>query len=723
MGDRIEKGGLQWDAAFADFIENEAIPGSGVEAEAVWAGMAALQSAFGAKNAELLERRAELQSQIDAWHIERKGQPHDAEAYLSFLADIGYLVEEPADVSINPKRIDPEISSVAGPQLVVPITNARFALNAANARWGSLYDALYGSDAMGSPAPKGPYDTERGKQVVAWAKAHLDKVVPLKKGSWADVSTMAPGGGGKLMIIAGKSATELADTSQFAGCNRDEKGLLTDVFLRANGLHIVLFIDRKDPVGAADPAGIVDIFLESAVSTICDFEDSVAVVDAEDKLLANRNWLGLMKGDLTAQVGSGENAYTRELNPDIGFEAKEGRPALLKGRALLLVRNMDLLVKTPAILTADGEEVWEGLLDALTTCLAACHDLRRPEGPMNSPAGSIYVVKPKMHGPEEVAFSCQVFEAVEQILGLPKETVKIGIMDEERRTSANLKACIAAAGDRLAFINTGFLDRTGDEIFTMMEAGPAMRKGDMKSAPWLAAYEDRNVDIGLDCGLKGRAQIGKGMWAKPDAMADMLVEKVGHLNAGATTAWVPSPTAATLHATHYHETDVFQRLFDISKEANGEMRRSLGELLTLPLLEGNLSSEDVASEIENNCQGILGYVVRWIDNGIGCSKVPDISDVELMEDRATLRISMQGLANWLHHGIVSEAQVMAAMRKMAEKVDGQNGGDPTYKPMAPGFDGLAFQAACDLVFKGRMQPSGYTQLILQQRRQEAKAAG
>ncbi|MBT0956269.1 malate synthase G [Alphaproteobacteria bacterium KMM 3653] len=723
MADRIEKGGLMWDAGLAAFIENEAIPGSGVEADAIWHGMAALNTAFGEKNAALLAKRDELQGKIDAWHVEQAGKPHDGEAYMRFLGEIGYLEAEPEEVSAEPKNIDSEISSVAGPQLVVPVTNARFALNAANARWGSLYDALYGSDALGSPAPKGPYDAERGKAVVAWAKAHLDEVVPLKKGSWADVTTMAPGGGGKFMIIAGKHATELADASQYAGCNRDEKGLLTDVFLRANGLHIVLFIDRKDPVGAADPAGIVDIFLEAAVSTIIDFEDSVAVVDAEDKTLALRNWLGLMKGDLTAQVGSGEAAYTRELNPDIGFTAPNGLPQLLKGRSLMLVRNTDMLVKTDAVTSPEGAPLFEGLIDALLTALCGCHDLRREGGPMNSPKGSIYIVKPKMHGPEEVAFTCQVFAAVEQVLGLPAETIKIGIMDEEHRMSANLMGAVAAAGARIAFINTGFLDRTGSEIFTMMQAGPAMARGEMKSAPWLMAYEDRNVDIGLACGLKGRAQIGKGMWARPDDMAAMLAEKGGHLQAGATCAWVPSPTAATLHATHYHKVNVFQTLFDLSEAAGGQVRQPLSALLTLPLMEVRPDDAAIAAEVDGACQSILGYVVRWIDQGVGCSKVPDINDVALMEDRATLRISMQALGNWLKHEVITEDQVMDAMRRMAEKVDGQNAGDPAYKPMAPEFSGIAFQAACDIVFKARQQPSGYTQQILQQRRLEAKAAG
>ncbi|MBS8227563.1 malate synthase G [Vannielia litorea] len=724
MTDRIEKAGLQWNADLAAFVENEAVPGTGVEAEAVWAAMAALVKAFGPKNGALLAKRQELQEKIDAYHVANRGAPEMA-AYKAMLAEIGYLVEEPEEVSVEPEGIDPEISSVCAPQLVVPITNARFALNAANARWGSLYDALYGTNAMGSLPPKGAFDEARGKQVVAWAKAHLDKVLPLKKGSWAEVSTMAPGGQGKLMVIAGKHSTELADPDQYAGCNRDEKGKITDVYFRANGLHIVMFIDRADPIGKADPAGIADIFLEAAVSTIMDMEDSVAVVDAEDKLLAYRNWLGLMKGDLTAQVGAGENAYVRELNPDIGFESKAGRPALLKGRALMLVRNVDLLMYTDAVLDPEGNRVPEGLLDALITPLCAMHDVMGAdkERPRNSPKGSIYIVKPKMHGPEEVAFVCQTFEAVETVLGLRKNTIKIGIMDEERRTSANLKACIAAAAGRIAFVNTGFLDRTGDEIHTSIEAGPMVPKGRMKGATWLQAYEDRNVDISLQCGLKGRAQIGKGMWAMTDDMAGMLVQKKGHLMQGGTTAWVPSPTAAVLHATHYHETDVFARLYEISEQSKGEVRRSLDELLTIPLQEGELPGGEVQTELENNCQSLLGYVVRWVDQGVGCSKVPDINDLPLMEDRATLRISAQALANWLLHDVVSQDQVMEALKKMAAVVDQQNAGDPAYRPMAPAFDGVAFQAACDLVFRGRDEPSGYTQNILQARRIEAKAKG
>ncbi|MBM7066980.1 malate synthase G [Actibacterium sp. 188UL27-1] len=720
MTDRVEKAGLHWDAQLAAFVEQDVLPGSGISDEAFWGGMSALVQAYGPKTAELLAKRQDLQEKIDAWHVERRGQPHDAAAYEAFLTEIGYLEAEPEDVQIDPQNIDPEIAAVCAPQLVVPSTNARFVLNAANARWGSLYDALYGTDALGSPAPEGDYDLQRGAEVVAWAKAHLDAVVPLTKGSWSDVVTMAPSGG-KLMMIAGKGTTELADPSQFAGYNRDDKGNLTDVFFRANNLHIAVFIDRDHPVGKTDTAGIADVMLEAAASTIVDFEDSVACVDAEDKILAYRNWLGLMKGDLTEEVTKGGETFTRDLNPDVGFEGANGQPVLLKGRSLLLVRNVGLLMTTPAVLDADGNEVPEHLLDALVSIAIGKHDLLKTEGPKNSPAGSIYVVKPKLHGADEVHLTNQVFTAVEKVTGLPAGTVKIGIMDEERRTSANLGACITAAGDRVAFINTGFLDRTGDEIHTSMEAGPMRPKGDMKSSTWLLAYEDRNVDIGMKCGLKGRAQIGKGMWAMPDRMGDMLEQKQGHPKAGATCAWVPSPTAAVLHATHYHKVDVFQRLYDISQEAKGAVRQSRAALLEIPLLEQPLPPEQVQAEVENNCQGILGYVVRWIDQGVGCSKVPDIHDVGLMEDRATLRISAQGLANWLHHEVVTEDQVMAALKKMAEVVDRQNAADPAYTPMAPGFDGVAFQAACDLVFKGRVQPSGYTEPVLHARRAQAKA--
>ncbi|MDT0683968.1 malate synthase G [Roseicyclus sp. F158] len=722
MTDRVEKTGLQVATELAVFIEEQALPGTGVEPDQFWAGLSGLVKAFGPTTRALLERRDELQETIDAWHVERRGQPHDAAAYRAFLEEIGYLLPEPDGVEVDTSRVDPEIASVAGPQLVVPATNARYVLNAANARWGSLYDALYGTDALGSEAPKGEYDPERGRQVVAWAKAHLDAVVPLTKGSWSDVQALAPSGG-KLMVIGSMGSTTLKDERQFAGFNRGPDNNVSDVFLRANGLHLVLFLDRTHPIGKTDPAGLADIVFEAAVSTIVDLEDSVACVDAADKILAYGNWLGLMKGDLTAEITKGGETFTRELNDDIGFIGPDGQPRLLKGRSLMLVRNVGHLMTTPAVLDEDGAEISEGLLDALVSTLCAIHDFKREGGPFNSPAGSIYVVKPKMHGPEEVALTCRIFDAVERTLGLPARMVKIGIMDEERRTSANLAACIEAASDRIAFVNTGFLDRTGDEIHTAMEAGPMKRKAEMKSAEWLAAYESRNVDIAIACGLKGRAQIGKGMWAMPDKMHAMLEAKIAHPQAGATCAWVPSPTAAILHATHYHKVDVFKRLYEIAEETGGGTREGLDALLTIPLLETELSAEEIASETDLNAQGILGYVVRWVDQGIGCSTVPDLEGVGLMEDRATCRISSQALANWIHHDLTDAQTVMGALRRMAQMVDEQNAGDPAYSPMSPEFDGLAFQAACDLVFKGRIAPSGYTEPALHERRLQVKAKG
>ena len=721
MVNRIEKSGLSVDVMLAEFIEAEVLPGLTITPDAVWAGLSALVQAFGPKTTELLTRRDTLQSQIDDWHISHRAQAHDPVAYRSFLEEIGYLVPEPEGVMINPSNLDSEISAVCGPQLVVPATIPGYALNAANARWGSLYDALYGSDVLGSRPTSKEFDPARAAQVVAWSKAHLDKVVPLTKGSWSDIVTMAPSAG-KLMMIAGKGTTALKAPGQFVGFNRDARKNITDVFFRVNGLHIVLFIDRAHRVGKTDPAGIADVFIESALSTIIDLEDSVSCVDAADKVVGYRTWLGLMKGDLEQELTRDGETFVRDLNPDIGCEGPRGEPVLLKGRALMLIRNVGPHMITPAVLDAQGNQIAEHLLDALVTILCALHDLKRErELPRNSPAGSIYVVKPKLHGPEEVALTDQIFAAVEQLIGLPANTVKMGIMDEERRTSVNLGACIAQAADRVAFINTGFLDRTGDEIHTSMEAGPMLPKGEMKGAAWFAAYEDRNVDTGMIFGLKGRAQIGKGMWAQPDLMADMMATKSAHPMAGATTAWVPSPTAATLHATHYHEIDVFQRLYDISKEAKGEQRQPLDKLLEIPLLTHEIAPADLIREIENSCQSILGYVVRWIDHGVGCSKVPDINDVQLMEDRATLRISAQGLANWLHHALITKDQVMDALRKMAEVVDEQNAVNAGYSPMAPDYDGLAFQAACDLIFEGRVQPSGYTGPILHARRIEAKA--
>ncbi|MFV0293669.1 MAG: malate synthase G [Paracoccus sp. (in: a-proteobacteria)] len=701
----LQKSGLQVAAELAGFTETTLLPGTGIDADDFWAGLADLMARFGPKNADALQKREELQKAIDRWHVAHRNTPFDAVAYRAFLEQIGYLKAEGPDFEIDTANVDPEVAVISGPQLVVPVMNARFALNAANARWGSLYDALYGSDAMGSlPEGKG-YDAIRGTQVIAWAKSFLDQAVPLAGGSHAEVTEYVIRDG-RLVAMTDQNETRLADPATFAGY----KGVAGDpsgIVLVHNGLHIIIDIDRGHAIGKTDKAGVADVRLEAAMSAIMDCEDSVAAVDATDKVVAYGNWLGLMNGTLEESFEKDGQLVTRRLENDIEYTTPDGQPAKLKGRALMFVRNVGHLMTNPAVLGTDGQEVPEGLLDALFTVTAAMHDLK--EAQRNS-AASVYIVKPKMHGPDEVALADEIFGTVEDILGLPRHTVKLGIMDEERRTSANLKECIRAARHRVAFVNTGFLDRTGDEIHTSMEAGVMRRKTLMKGEVWLSAYEDRNVDIALACGFQGRGQIGKGMWAMPDRMAGMLEAKIGHPQSGANCAWVPSPTAATLHATHYHQVSVRDRQNEIRKIAP---RRKLDELLEIPLAPSNLYPEaEVNAEILNNAQGILGYVVRWVNQGVGCSKVPDIDDVGQMEDRATCRISSQMLANWLHHGVVTKDRVMDAMKKAAAIVDRQNAGDPAYLPMNDGSDSLAFQAACNLVFKGREQPSGYTEPLL-----------
>jgi malate synthase len=707
------RGDLKVAEELASFIEQKALPGTGVAPETFWEGFSALVHDFGPQNRALLARREEIQAQIDDWHIERRGKPHDHEAYCAFLREIGYLLPEGGDFEIDTANVDPEIATVPGPQLVVPITNARYALNAANARWGSLYDAFYGTDAMGSRAAPGGYDQGHGARVVARSRVFLDEAFPIAKTSHADARRYIVHNGALLI-----DDQPLMQPEKFVGYAGHPKAP-SSIVLRNNALHVELVFDRTHPIGGRDQAGLADVRLESAVSAIMDCEDSVACVDAEDKVVAYANWLGLMKGDLEDSFYKGGKPVTRSLNPDREYTGPDGKQVVLKGRALMLVRNVGHLMTNPAILDQDGNEVFEGLMDAMVTTLIAMHDLGRAGG--NSLTGSVYVVKPKMHGPEEVAFADRTFTHVEQVLGLPQYTVKLGIMDEERRTSVNLKECIRAAKSRVAFINTGFLDRTGDEIHTSMEAGPFSRKDFIKRKTWITAYENQNVDIGLECGLSGKAQIGKGMWAMPDTMAAMLEQKIEHPKAGANCAWVPSPTAATLHALHYHRINVFAVQ---EKLKAGGRRAYVDTVLNIPLAEyQKWTDAQKAREVENNAQGILGYVVRWIDQGVGCSKVPDLNNVGLMEDRATCRISAQHIANWMHHGVVDAQQVMAAMRKMAEVVDGQNAADPLYRPIAPGFDGIAFQAACDLVFKGRTQPSGYTEPVLHARRLELKARG
>ena len=698
MSDTILRAGLTIDRKLAEFMDRDVLAPLGRDVDAFWAGFARLLATFAPRNRQLLDTREYLQAQIDAWHIQRKGQPHDPAAYRSFLEEIGYLVPEPGAFQIGTQNVDPEIATMAGPQLVVPILNARFLLNAANARWGSLYDAFYGTDALpDAPAPQqAGYCPVRGAAVIAAGRRFLDEALPLVDQSWAD--------------IAGDHDGTLRDESQYVG--KTARGLL----FRSNGLHIEVVFDKTSPIGSTDTAGIADIILESALTTIADCEDSVAAVDAEDKLLAYRNWLGIIRGDLQESFDKGGTVLTRALAPNKDYAAPDGSAHSLSGRSLMFVRNVGHLMTNPAILLPDGREIPEGIMDAVFTSAISTFDVEGHARYGNSRHGSIYIVKPKMHGPQECAFTNDLFDAVEDLLGLPRHTIKVGVMDEERRTSANLAACIHAVRDRIVFINTGFLDRTGDEIHTSMQAGPMIRKAEMKASAWLDAYEKRNVGIGLRHGLSGRAQIGKGMWPAPDLMGKMMVEKIGHLNAGANTAWVPSPTAATLHALHYHQKNVF----DI-QQGLGDVP-GLEPLLEIPLAQGaNWSPEDVREELDNNAQGLLGYVVRWIDQGVGCSKVPDINDVGLMEDRATLRISSQHMANWLLHGVCTADQVMDSLKRMAAKVDAQNVGDPAYEPMVGNWEGVAFKAACDLVFNGVDQPSGYTEPLLHQWRLVKKA--